>query len=254
MAKILIKPWSFSKSEDRIGKGITKRGNLALRVFRKMICTPIWVVIPVRHTAQGPLCGYRVRLPRHLVEPCAGNEEVYRCPDGKIILIRLCVRVWEFSRDGYPYRCTLLCHKPAFARSLRVIRHQCGSGPTDWGRSSFSLVCDGPGRGWIQEGAVKVDGCPCMLQDASQLAVLEYRWRGRAVRVLGVEKIPRKFVPLLSFVPRGFLIQWVVQSLSVDLVRKRGALFTKGGRVRPRRAKGGAPKVSRRPRQTALLQ
>ena len=104
MTKILIKPWSFSKSEDRVGKGITKRGNLALRVFRKMICAPIWVVIPVRHTAQGPLCGHRARLPRHLVEPCAGNEEVYRCPDGKIILIRLCVRVWWFSRDGWQLR------------------------------------------------------------------------------------------------------------------------------------------------------
>ena len=193
-----------------------------MRVLGEMIRTPIWVVIPVWHTAQGPLCWCNARLPRNLVKPCAGNEEVDRCPDSEFVLIRLRVRVWEFSRDGYPYRCTLLCYKPAFARSPRVIRHPCGPGPTGWRGSNFSLVCDGPVHGWIRECTLKLDSRPCMPQDASQLAVPEHRWRSSSPDCgLGMEKTQREFSPLLSFVPHGFRIQRVEQSLSMDLICER---------------------------------
>ena len=70
------------------------------------MCPPIRVFIPIWYTAKGPLCRYNARLPCNLVEACTGNKEVHWCPGGKVILICLCIRMWLFSRGGYPYRCT----------------------------------------------------------------------------------------------------------------------------------------------------
>ena len=106
VAKILVKARGFGKGKYRICEGIAERGYLTMQVFREMVCAPIRVFIPIWYTAKGPLCRYNARLPCNLVEACTGNEEVHWCPGGKVILICLCIRMWLFSRGGYPYRCT----------------------------------------------------------------------------------------------------------------------------------------------------